>query len=106
MWRLRGTVVYINTPGKNVRVPVCGAIRYPDGPFVYQAGQVNKHPDTETFIGMIDKLVARAKRTGKRIILVLDNGSAHTSHKAQERLKEVRDVINIFLLPPSILQNN
>lgn len=99
MWRLRGTVLYIETPGKNVKVPVCGAMRYPDGPFVYPAGPAYTNVKTATFIGMLRKLAARARRHGKRMILVLDNGSAHTSTLAQDEIAAHHDVISIFWLP-------
>jgi transposase len=99
MWRLRGTVLYVDTPGKNVKIPVCGAMCYPDGPFVYHAGPAYTNVKTDTFIGMLRKLAVRARRSGKRMILVLDNGSAHTSKAAQKEIAAHKDVISIFWLP-------
>lgn len=99
MWRRRGTVLRIPTPGKNILVPVCGAFRYPDGPFLYELGPVYKHPNTATFVGMLAKVATRARRTGKRIVLVLDNGTNHTSKGAQQAIAAVRDLVTVFWLP-------
>jgi transposase len=99
MWRRRGTVLYIKTPGKNVRVPICGAMRFPDGPFIYEVGPLYKHVNTSTFVGMLQKAIGRAKRTGKRIILVLDNGSAHTSAAATRAIEAAKKYVRIFWIP-------
>lgn len=49
---------------------------------------------------MLAQLEERANRTGKRIILVLDNGSAHTSRRSKEALARVKHLIRPFWLPP------
>jgi transposase len=49
---------------------------------------------------MLAQLEERANRTGKRIIMVLDNGSAHTSRRSREALARVRHLIRPFWLPP------
>jgi len=99
MWRQRGTVLLIKTPGKNVSVPICGAMRYPDGPFIYELGPLYRHPISATFIGMLEKLVERAKRTHKRIVLVLDNGSAHTSGVSSRAIEAAKKYVRVFWIP-------
>lgn len=96
-YRKRGQPLLIPTPGKNAKVAVCGAMRWPDGPFIFADG--SGYPNTSLFIRMLQELRARARRTGKRIVLVLDNGSAHTSRRSQAEIERSKDVIHIFWLP-------
>ena len=86
------------TPGKNARIAVCGAFRWPDGPFVFDHGP--KSPNTSCFLGLLTKLGRRAKATGRRIVLVLDNGSAHTSARSRKALAHLAPLIRAFWLPP------
>jgi len=44
-------------------------------------------------------LEARARRTGKRIVLVLDNGSAHKSKRSLGEVEGVKDCLRVFWLP-------
>jgi len=48
---------------------------------------------------MIQMLEARARRTGKRIVLVLDNGSAHKSKRSLAEVERVKNCIRVFWLP-------
>lgn len=97
MWRRRGRRLLLDTPGKNVRVAVCGALRYPTGPFLFTHGP--KSVNTGLFIALLDKLVRRAKRTGRRILLVLDNGSCFTSKRASHALQAARQWVTPIFLP-------
>lgn len=98
MWHLKGERLTIPTPGKNVRVAVCGAYRFPDGPFVTTYG--SKNVNTALFIPMLQLLVRRAKRTHRVIILVLDNaGYFRKSKRAQKELKKFKEWIIPFWLP-------
>lgn len=96
-YRERGRPLRIPTPGKNARVAVCGAMRWPDGPFVFMHGP--KCVNTGLFVGMVQMLETRARRTGKRVILVIDNGSAHKSKRSSAELARVCDLIQVFWLP-------
>jgi len=98
MWRRRGKILYVPTPGTNVRVPVCGAFRYPDGPFLFSHGLKDRHVNTQTFLNLLDLLVARAARTGRRIVLVLDHGSTFTSDRALDALARA-SMIRVCWLP-------
>jgi transposase len=97
MWRRRGQRLLLHTPGKNVRVAVCGALRYPKGPFLFSHGP--KSVTTDLFIVLLSKLVRRARRTGKRVVLVLDNGSCFTSKRASQALHEARRWVTPIFLP-------
>lgn len=96
-WRQRGEPLRIPTPGKNVKLAVFGAYRWPDGPFVFNHGP--KSVNTNVFVGTLPHLQARARRTGKLIILVLDNGSAHTSRRSRAELERLDDFLHVFWLP-------
>jgi transposase len=98
MWRRRGAPLRIATPGKNRRVAVCGAFRWPDGPFRFAYGV--KQVNTAVFLALLPQLAARAKDTGKRIVLVLDNGSAFTSHESRAAIHAARAWLQLVWLPP------
>lgn len=96
-WRRRGEPLRIPTPGKNHRVAVCGAFRWPAGPFRYAHGP--KSPNTATFLGLLAELERRVRDTGRRILLVLDNGSAHTSKRSQVELARLNGRVDVVWLP-------
>lgn len=97
-WRPRGVPRHVATPGKNVRLAVCGAFRWPDGPFLFHHGL--RSVDTACFLGLTVRLARRARATKKRIVLVLDNSSAHTSARSTRVLKELRALVRPFWIPP------
>lgn len=97
MWRPKGQRLLVPTPGKNERVAVCGAYRFPDGPFLFshQPRSVN----SVLFVALVRKLKARAQATGKRIVLVLDNDGAFTSKLSTQVLQTVQAWVRPFWLP-------
>jgi hypothetical protein len=97
-YRLRGRPLRIDTPGKNHRVGVCGAFRYPDGPFLFKY-RLWKNAVTEQTVGLLHLLADRARRTAKRIVLVLDNASSYTSRRSLAEIRRLRPWIRIFWLP-------
>jgi len=78
-------------------VAVCGAMRWPDGPFVFSDGP--GYPNTALFVRMLRILHARAQRTRRKIVVVLDNGTAHTSRLSREEIEKSKDLIRVFWLP-------
>ncbi|WNZ60915.1 transposase [Myxococcus sp. MxC21-1] len=89
--------LWLPTPGKNVRVGVVGALRYPDQRFLF-----THQPDRVTsslFPPLLEKLVAHAKRTDRRIVLVLDNGNTFTARRAQAALEQAAPWVRPFWLP-------
>ncbi len=97
-WRLQGQPRHVATPGKNARLAVCGGFRWPDGPFHFHHGP--RSVDTTCFLGLLVRLARRVRATGKRIVLVLDNASAHTSARSSEALEALDGLIRPFWLPP------
>ena len=78
---------------------VCGAFRYPDGPFLF-AHRLWKNAVTAQTVGLLSLLADRARRTGRRIRLVLDNGASFTSGASRAALRRLRPWIQVFWLPP------
>ena len=97
MWRRKGQRLLVPTPGKNVRVGVVGAIRFPSRHFLFE--HQPRSVTTALFLSVLAKLVARAKRTGRRIVLVLDNGGPFTSRRAQAALEAARPHVRVVRLP-------
>jgi transposase len=98
MWHRKGKRLFIPTPGKNVRVAVCGAYRYPNGPFRFAHGP--KSVNTGLFLQCLHQLVRRSQQTGKRIVLVLDNARYFRKAKrAQAELGIVARWVRPFWLP-------
>lgn len=96
-YRRRGEPLRIPTPGMNVKVAVEAAVRWPDGPMVFTHGLWSL--DTALFVGTLRKLRARARRTGKWVLLVLDNGPNHISGWARAEIERANDFVRIFWLP-------
>lgn len=96
-WRRRGHPLRIATPGANRRVAVCGAMRWPDGPFRFGFGlrQVN----TDVFLELLPQLRAHARRVGRRIKLVLDNAGYFTSRRSAAAIDAARAWLTIVWLP-------
>lgn len=76
---------------------VCGAIRFPTRQFLF-----THQPNTATtalFLPLLEHLVRRAKRTGRRIVLVLDNGVPFNSRLARTALEAASPYVRPFRLP-------
>jgi hypothetical protein len=97
MWRPRGHRLWLPTPGKNLKVGICGAIRFPTGEFLFTHRE--KSVTTDLFLPLLEQLVRRAKRTGRRIVLVIDNGSPFTSKRSLAALEAAWPYVRPFWLP-------
>lgn len=97
MWRLRGSRLLLPTPGRNIRVGVVGALHYPDKHFLFT--HQLQHVTATLVPPLLDKLVARARRTGKRIVLVIDNGRPFDTRLARAALDAARPWVRPFVLP-------
>lgn len=97
MWRRRGSRLALQTPGTNVRVGVVGAIGYPYQHcfFTHQPQRVT----AELVPPLVRKLVARARRTGKRIVLVVDNGRPFDTRLARAAFEAASAWVRPFVLP-------
>lgn len=97
VWRKKGKVFYVPTPGSNAKIAVCGAFRWPDGPFIFSHG--NKGVNSDLFVQVLSMLRIRARRTGRIINLVIDNGPAHTSKHSSQQIQALKEFIDVFWLP-------
>ena len=102
MWMPRGRQMQVPSPGQNQKVAAFGAINYATGKHLSHVPDVPKGgKNAAQFLVMFGKLLARARRTGKRIILALDNGPIHTARKVLAVLNdpEVGTHIQVLWLP-------
>lgn len=98
----RGKQMIVASPGQNTKVAAFGAINYATGQHRSLVPRVAKGgKNSAQFILFAGGLVVRARRTGKRIILALDNGPIHTSRKTMAFLDhpEIRKYMKVVWLP-------
>ena len=76
-----------------------------DAKKINKADKPESTPTRKVVSASNQKIIAKssstqaARRTGRRIVLVLDNGSAHTSRRSLGEIERVKDLIKIFWLP-------
>lgn len=95
MWAPIGQQPEIPCPGQNQKKIVYGAVNYRTGKLTYTLS--NSKCGAE-FIVFLTTLLAGY--LGKRFIVVCDNGRFHTTKAVQTFLKQHRDKITVFWLPP------
>jgi len=86
----------VRTPGKNKKVAAFGAFCYGKGLFLHHT------QPRKTAWGMrrlVQGLLRRAKRTGRRVVLVLDKGNPNHAHSLHRDLELAEDHIEVFWLP-------
>lgn len=98
-WMRKGEQKQVRTPGKNRRLAAFGALGYG-----HHAGGLFLHytQPSKTAWGMrylVQKLLSRAKRTGRKIVLVLDRGSPNHAHSLHRDLEMAVPWIEAFWLP-------
>ncbi len=85
VWHRVGTQPVLPAVGTNRRVTVFGSME------VFGRGRVEvvcKGQDSACFLRYLEALERRHRETGREVILVLDNGSAHASKKSRAALAE------------------
>ncbi len=95
-WMRRGRQTEVRTPGKNRKVAAFGAFCYGRGLFLHHT------QPRKTAWGMrhlVQKLLSRAKRTGRKIVLVLDQGNPNHAHALHRDLELAEPHIETFWLP-------
>jgi transposase len=98
----RGQQMQVASPGQNSKVAAFGAINYATGQHRSLVPRVAKGgKNSAQFLLFVGGLLLRARRTGKRIILALDNGPIHTSKKTTAFLThpDVSKHIQVLWLP-------
>lgn len=93
---LRGRQMRVRAPGKNRKQTVFGAWCYGRGLFYYH---VQPRKTAWGFRMLLPQLVRRAKRTGRKIILVLDQGNPHHAKIVKHDLQVAKEHVEAFWLP-------
>jgi transposase len=92
----RGRQLKVRTPGKNRRLAAFGAWCYGRGLFLHHT------QPRATAWGMrhlVQRLLQRAKRTGRKIVLVLDRGNPNHARALHHDLELAEPYIEVFWLP-------
>lgn len=92
----RGKQLAVSTPGKNRKVAAFGAYCYGRGLFVHHT------QPRVTAWGMrhlVQRLLQRARRTGRKIVLVLDRGNPNHARALHRDLEMAKPLIEVFWLP-------
>lgn len=95
-WMLWGKQKRVPSPGKNRKQTVFGAFYYGRGLF-YHHTQPRK--TAWGVRALLQQSVRRARRTGRRIVLVMDQGNPHHAKTLHRHLEEVKEHIEVFWLP-------
>ena len=95
-WRRRGRQRRVPSPGVNRKQTVFGAFCYGRGLFV---SHVQPRKTAWGVQLLLQKLVRRARRTGRRIVLVMDQGSPHHAEALVRYLENVKEHLEVFWLP-------
>jgi transposase len=95
-WMPVGRQKRVPSPGKNRKQTVFGAFCYGRGLFYHH---IQPRKTAWGVRVLLQSLVRRARRTGRRIILVMDQGNPHHARVLQRHLEDVRQYITVFWLP-------
>lgn len=80
-----------------MRLGVCGAIRWPNKEF--RCASQPKNVTTVLFLALLKKLKRRASQRGKKIVIVLDNGTCFTSKQSTKAIEVNREWLKVYWLP-------
>jgi hypothetical protein len=86
----------VRSPGVNRKQTIFGAVCYGRGLFV---SHVQPRKTAWGVQILLQKLVRRARRTGRRIIVVMDQGSPHHAGALTRYLEDVKEHLKVFWLP-------
>lgn len=92
----RGRQTRVRAPGVNRKQTVFGAFCYGRGLFFYH---VQPRKTAWGVQILLQKLVRRARRTGRRIVVVMDQGSPHHAKALARYLEDVKEHLEVFWLP-------
>lgn len=99
----RGRQRSVPTPGKNRKLAVCAALRYGSGQLLWN---LQPRRQVQGICLLVQRLLGRARRTGRRIELVLDQGSPNHAKRLHRALAAARPWIKVFWLPHYCWQLN
>jgi transposase len=95
-WMRKGRQRAVNTPGKNKKVAGFGAFCYGKDLFLYQ---VQPRVTAWGMRSLVQRLLQRARRTGRKIVLVLDQGKPNHAHGLHRDLAMAQPHIETVWLP-------
>lgn len=96
MWMPRGRQQRVRAPGKNRKVTVFGAWAYGRGLFRHHT---QPRKNAWGVRQLVHHLVQRVRQTGRRIILVMDQGNPHHAKALHNDLHLVKEHVRVFWLP-------
>lgn len=94
LWARRGADLRVEAPGKAHKRALFGARRHASGELIVQTASSK---DSERFCNFLEHLKPLGK--DRRVHLVLDNGSIHTSRKTQAALARAQHWLTVEWLP-------
>jgi hypothetical protein len=92
----RGRQRRVRAPGVNRKQTVFGAFCYGRGLFSYHLQPRKTAWGVQL---LLQRLVRRARRTGRRIVVVMDQGSPHHAEALARYLDDVKEPLEVFWLP-------
>jgi len=102
-YMLRGTQKTVLTPGKNQKRYLAGALCAKTGKLTWVEWD---RKDSDLFILQLWQLVGRDYPNAKRIHIILDNYSIHSSQRTQIALAALGDRVRLHFLPPYCPDHN
>lgn len=98
---MKGHRVLVPTPGKNYKVKVYGARRFGSKKFISDIERFKDKQDNlvKACLRTLKKLKRRSGKTGKLVVVALDNGYPHNTKEVKEFLKQNKRYIKVFWLP-------
>lgn len=102
-YMLRGTQKTVVTPGKNHKRYLAGALDARTGKLTWVEWD---RKDSDLFILQLWQLVKRDYPKAKRIHIILDNYSIHSSRRTQIALAALGDRVHLHFLPPYCPDHN
>lgn len=94
-WFLKGTTPEIKSPPVREKISIMGAMGMDNGQLITMKTKIF---NAESFKEFIKKIIKRAK-TGRKILLVLDNARFHHAVINKDFLQSIKDKIELMFLP-------
>lgn len=101
-WFLVGTVPEIKSPTDRFKMSVFGAMGV-NGQLILEQSEIFNAITFQKFLEkLVTEAIVRSDKSGrkKKIVLVLDNARYHHAKMIQPWLESMKDVIELFFLPP------
>lgn len=92
----RGRQSKVPTPGKNRKLAAFGALCYGRGLFLYRT---QPRATAWGMRAMVQRLLQRARRTGRRVVLVLDRGNPNHAKALHRDLELAAPWVEVVWLP-------